>query len=327
MKSRGVDVSQKIKESLSTEQQLDLDLGDAFRGWIDPFLKKEPLHVLGLSSHAEKTLIANGKTQLTDLIEVNLQEFVFIKGMGQGHIDEIQQKLTKYLEGKPLKKAYKIDFSSWIRSLCSLIDRKKIYVTLAEYDLNDLISLTPAENVEVRRLTVEKKSEWIEEVSNLFKKSEQKTQVLNNMEKIVNVFIRPWMRRRHGFARESELQERLQMCCEQPEITKNALNFFSNVYYQSKFPLEDHLIEVSAGLFCSDSFFLAMYQKITKKAQTYFYKTDIHYTLEELVFKLHHEFSLSWESFPSGTVYAILRLSPLFRVRKNARGSLEIRLY
>ena len=153
-------VPQIFPEKLS--DQLELDLGDAYRGWIDSFIKKEPIHVLGLSRHAEKCLLEHGKRVLGDLIHTNLKEFVFLKGMGQGHVDEIQQKLARYLEGRPLERCKKIDFASWIRSIVAAFDRKKVYVALESHHLSDLFSLSPSESVETRRLTLEKQ-EWIQE--------------------------------------------------------------------------------------------------------------------------------------------------------------------
>ena len=154
------------KKTQLAPTQEELDLGPGFHGWISPFVKKEPIHVLELTRHAEKCLIDNSKSKLGDLIGANLKDFVFLRGMGQGHIEEIQHKLNTYLEGQALEKSHKINFSSWLKSLVAAQERKKVYALLETYELESRIPLNSGESVEVRKLTLEKKFEWIEELLN-----------------------------------------------------------------------------------------------------------------------------------------------------------------
>lgn len=306
--------------------ELQLDLGDEFRGCIAPFLKREPIHVLGLSKLAEKILLENGKLLLGDLIDSNLKDFVFFKGMGQGHLDEIRQKLSRYIDGRSLSHSEKIDFTSWLRTIISSFDRKKIYVLLESYDLSDLISLSPAENVEVRRLPFEKRQEWIHETVSFLTHADQRMIINSDIKKIVDIFVKPWMRRRSGFATKEELLERIYRMSEKTKLAELILAFFSSVYFENRFPVSEYLIEVSKNLYCVDENSAKTYHYAVEKILSYFYKPFLAYPLEELMKFVEKELSQKWESFPDGFLEKVIKVSPHFRVRKTIQGYLEVKL-
>lgn len=306
--------------------QLEFDFGDEYSGSMEAFLNVEPITVLGLSRHAEKCLLGNGKKVLKDLMHANLQDFVFFKGMGQGHLDEIQQKLNQYLDGRTLEKSRSVDFAAWIRSLIAALDRKKTYVAVHSYNLSDLFTLSPAETVEVNRLTLEKKQELIEEGLQLFREESRHQAVTISMRKMVNVFLKPWIRRRLGIASKSELTERLQRISENPLIATNVLKFFTDVYFDGLFPPTLDLYQVDEDLYCADEMTASAYCLIVKGALSYYYNPEISYTLSQLVSFLEREFALQWSGFAEGFVEKVLFQSPCFRVRKGPKGDLLVRL-
>lgn len=322
---KAVENSQKVFIS-SVDEQLQFDFGDEFRGWIDAFISQEPIQFLGLSRHAEKCLQDHGKTVLADLIEANLHGFIFFKGMGQGHVDEIRQKLHQYIDGRPLTHCHRIDFASWVRSVAGSFERKKIYAAMEKYKLNDLFSLTPAESVEVRRLTLEKKQEWIREFEIFLKESQKSQFVLSNMLKIVNVFFKPWMRNRMGIATKGEIFERLERISVNSEIALQALSFFADIFFQGKFPIGESLYPIEKELYCVDLKHIQSFQAIVDNALTYFYKPNVIYPLPILISYLQREFALDWGDFTEGFIEKVLRHSSTFRVRKGFLGDLEIRL-
>lgn len=306
--------------------QYELDLGEEYRGWMPSFLNGEPIQVLGLSRLAEKCLLEHGKQKLQDLIGVHLRDFVFFKGMGQGHLDEIQQKLHCYLDGRALQKCYTVDFAAWMRSLVSVLDRKKTFVGVHPYQLSDLFTLSPMESVEVGRLPLEKRQEWMQEVLEQFRVEQRCQAVSIEMGKVINVFVKPWMRRRLGMASQYELTERLQRISENPTITTSVLHFFSDVYFDQMFPLSGYLDQVDEGLYCVDESIATLYRTIVKKARSYFYKSQVSYPLQQLIRFLEGEFAQCWQGFPDGFTKKVLMQSPHFRVRKSASGELVVRL-
>lgn len=308
------------------ENQLEFDFGDDFCGCMESFLVREPIHVLGLSRHAERCLLEHDKHVLRDLLHTDLREFVFFKGMGQGHIDEIQQKLKSYLDGRALQNCRQVDFCAWIRSLMADADRKKAYVCLELYQLADLLSLSPAENVEVRCLTLEKKQEWIEAALAQFRSEKYRQVVSIDMNRIVNIFVKPWMRQRFGFATQHELLERLEKISENSQVTSLAFNFFSEVYFDRVSPLNYFLYQVDEELYCADESSARQYRLIVERAHSYFYKSQISYTLPQLVNLLAREFAKDWQGFAQGFLEKVLRQSSRFRTRRAASGQLIIRL-
>jgi len=306
--------------------QLEFDLGEAYRNWIESFLVREPVQVLGLSRHAEKCLLERGKAVLKDLIGVNLRDFAFIKGMGQGHIDEVQQKLNTYLEGRVLGRSYTVDFYAWIRSLVAALDTKKTFVGLERFELSEMISLSPSENVEVRRLTLEKKQEWCQEITMQFCEASRQQTVAADMSRIADVFVKPWMRGRLGLATQSELMERLEQVSEKRESTRQALAFFSATYFDRRFPLDFYLYRVVEGIYCIDEATANNYHRIVETARSYFYKTSVEYPLEQLITLLMREFSSEWRDYNELFLTKVLRHSAYFCVRKGMAGQFVIHL-
>lgn len=324
--SKSVYRKNEHKKAISLSIQEEFDFGQEFRRWIPSFIKKEPIHVLEISKHAEKCLIENGKSTLGDLIGINLKDFVFLRGMGQGHIEEINQKLTDYLNGQNLDKSLQIDFSSWLKTLTAAYDRKKVFVVLELYDLCDIFSLTPGENVEVRKLTLEKRQEWIEEILKKITNPIQKKSIQHDMQQIFNAFFKSWIRQRKGFVTHDELKERMQQMSTNPRMCFSALNFFQNVFFEKQSFFNYFLQEVDNNVYCCDLLDSSNYKKVFLKTMSYFYKPSVYYPLNELIRLLEKEFAKSWTGFADGYIEKILRLSPSFQIIKNNLGCLEIHL-
>jgi len=312
------------KTFLEPSTQLEFDFGDAYKGCMDSFMLKEPINVLGLGTHVEKCLFEQGLSTLETLSKADLNKLVYVKGIGQGHIDEVRQKLRSYLEGHTLYGCQVIDLVSWMRSLLAALSRKKVYVALEPFQMADLFSLSPIESVEVRRLTVEKRVEWRNEISpELLKK---KDRVQNDLKKIVNIFITPWINRRHGFATKNEILERLQRISLQQTLVPMVVDFFDAVYFSGSFAFGDYLVHTNDELFFVDRRAKEAYQNIIDTALTYFYQGDVYYPLSELVILIFREFAKKWGNYSVEFIEKTLRSSSLFRVRKEACGRLFIRM-
>lgn len=315
------EVSRK-KTSVSSSSQLEFDFGPSFRNSISSFLVREPIQVLGLSSSAERCLLLQGLKLLNDLVK----ESTSLNGIGQGHIQEIKEKLELYIDGRPTRQCESVDFSAWVRSLAIELDRKKFFIEMQHYNMCELFSLAPLENVEVNRLTLERKQEWIQQLEVQLKTPSRKMAINQDIENITSAFVKPWMRNRLGLATKNELMERLQRISDDPIIAKKALNFFSAIYYENQFPLKNSLFQVDEDLYCVDQAAATSYRQAVEKALTYFYKPTIQYPLMNLVRMLEKEFSRCWYNFSEGFFEKILRYAPQFRVRKNSDNVLIVRL-
>ncbi|CCB86390.1 MULTISPECIES: DNA-directed RNA polymerase subunit alpha C-terminal domain-containing protein [Parachlamydia] len=320
-------VSETVSEvTIHEKQQLEFDFGPGFRNWISPIFLDEPIHILGLSQHAEKCLEKNGKCLIQDLLKADTQDLIFLKGMGQGHIDEIQQTLKKYVKNRSTERDYSLGWGSWIKSLVGAYDRKKSYVFLEKFDLNELLSLSPAENVEVRRLNTQKKEEWYLDVKKFCTSPAKSESVHQRMQEVVEAFIKPWMQNRSGIATLQELKERFQKISYSFKIAHSASNFFNELFYDNQFCLATYLHEVGQGLFCVDQRTAEIYLHLTKKARSYFYSPKTNYKLDHLIQLLEKEEMKEWNHYARHDMQKMLRLSPFFSVRKGMSHQLEIRL-
>ena len=306
--------------------QFELDFGNAYRGWVDSFVLTEPIQVLRLSPHAEKILLANTKKLIQDLIGLESRDYLPLKGMGQGHIDEIQQKLQEYIGGRDLYHCREINFVALLRSLLGSLDRKKISIALEPFHLAELFTLTSAEAVEARHLSADKREEWLQQIKGEFK-SELRLQYLHgSMKKVIEVFVKPWIRQRNGFATQDEIEERIFRMCDDPKIAQNIMKFISTIYCEGQNPFQKHLTCLDEGLYCADEWIPQPYRLVIQKAISYFYKSDLTYSLSHLTAMITREFGLEWISFHEGFIEKTLRYSPIFRVRKGLEGTLQIKL-
>lgn len=305
--------------------QLEFDFGDQYRGWMESFVVREPIQVLGLSRHAEKSLLTNGKHVLRDLIGVDLHSFVFFKGMGQGHIDEIQNKLSQYLNGRALHQCYTVDFVAWLRGWNGFSDRKKAFVCMQPYNLESLFPLSMAESLEVGRLPLDKRQEWTQEVFGELR-SKLGKEITADLKKIVDVFVRPWIRNRMGMATKLEILERLQKVSDDPAITNQVFDFLCVVNGNNQFPLNPFLHQVDDNLYCADASAAETYRLILQVAHSYFYKSSICYTLPHLVQLIARELACCWQGVSIGFMEKSLRQSSHFHVRKQSDSGLMVSL-
>lgn len=312
---------QLAKPALSKDDpQACFNMGMEYRGSIEHFALKEPIQVLGLTRYIENSLLNQGIKVLGELL--NPQAC----GFGKGHRDEIEQKLQEYLAGRHLHKSRTIDFRSWVRAIVGDLDKKKLMVMLEPHELQYLFSLSSSESIELRRLTLEKRQEWCEEIEKALLSEAKKHQVDKDFCQITEVFIKPWMNKRFGIATELELLERLQALSECGDYSEPFLNFFSCVYFKNSFPLGRYLEPLGPNLFASEGWIADQYDQIVEKTLSYFYRPELTYPLEALVAFLEREFSKTWVGFREGFLLKVLKLSPKFFIHKNISGVLHISL-
>lgn len=317
---------EKSKLSDATVTQLQFDFGHPHRDWMESFILGEPIHVLGLSGQAEKGLQRHDKFILKDLIEADFQDFIFLKGLGQGHLDEIQKKLQAHLETREIYQSKTIDFSAWLRSLCASLDKKKACATAEAHNIEELFPLTPAEVVEVRNLVAETRQKWIQETLNELKSEKRRETCRYTMQQVVEAYIAPWMRRRGGVASYDEILDHLLILSDTPDSTESVLTFFAELYFDGNFPPSQFLYSIDNGIFAVDEETAISYQNIVEKALTYYYREDLSYSLNSLTCWIERELTHNWQNFNEGFVEKALGLASCFLVRKDESGKLSVRL-
>lgn len=308
------------------EDQLLLDLGDEYRGWIQPFRLSEPIRVLGLSSVAEKGFYENGKEQLKDLLDIDPRDFSQMKGVGQGHVVEMAEKLEVYLEGYPRERADRIDFCGLLLCLLGAQDRKAAHLWLQEFGLGDLLPLSSADLAEVRHHGGDQSASDLEALKVEMSSEKWRRFVADQLALVLRVFVRPWLWGRSGLASEGEIRERLERVSRDGEHARRALDFLSQVYFEGKSPFSSEFIEVEPGVFAADGHVAKAFRAVRDCSKTYFYSVGMEYPLQELERFLLREFALKWEGFHLGFAEKVLRISPHFSTWKNQKQQVMVKV-
>lgn len=291
---------------------------------ISPLILEEPIQVLMLSPSVEKMLISFNKTALKDLLQLNAQEWVLFKGVGQERLEEIHDKLDSYLKSHAQVSTKCIDFASLIRVLVGSCQRKQAFILLDLYGLSDLIAISQAEKGEIRRLTPDEKIVICHHLKQELKASEVSEKLHHAMGEIVQVLVKPWMRQQEGLAQASELMEHFERISKEPSITPKVLKFICEVFLDESCVLAPFLEKVAREVYGVDSSAIESYQKLIQKVLTYFGNPKTKYSLSELVRMLQQEFAMDWEGVSEIFIRKALYFSSFFTISRNDLGQLTI---
>lgn len=316
---------EEVNEDLSLwDGQYELELGDEHRRWMPPLFLKEPIQMLELSQRAEIVCIDQGILRIIDLIGVDFNEMITLKGVGQGHIDEIQQKLTKYINGRSLERTYYLEFASFIRSLTVGLDRKQAHFYLKTFELDQLLPLSPTERMEIINVKVSETA--VLEAKQYFICAGTKTIAEEILQQMTCAFLTPWVRQRGGVATLREVEERVERIAHEPALVEKVIHFLKETYFNHKHPFTLALNEVEKNIYCPDIYTANAFVSICEKAKSYFYNSSVSYQLKELMALLSREFGQHWEGYPEQLAVASLKRGSQFRVRKGVSGELEVRM-
>lgn len=291
---------------LRTSQEMDLGFLPEGRRSVDSFLLDEPVMVLGLTPHIETLFSKMNIVMLRDLMNLDSNALVHMKGMGQGHIEEVKDKLKKYIGGRPLFGCCTLDYESWVKSLVPSAQRKRAYVLLELFDLSSLVSLSPPESVEIRRLSKEQRGDWIAEAKEMFNTYDRRRFLEGRFSEVVEVFLKPWMVNRFGFSTKNDLLERLERLSVKKGVFQKAHAFFSDVFYMGQSPLERMMGKKEGELFFAHGSALKDFQMVMAAIDPYFYKKGVCYPVFQLVEYVEKELSRDWKGFKAGFVKKVI---------------------
>lgn len=300
--------------------QLQFDFGPGFNDWMEPFILEEPIQVLGLSRHAEKSLLDQRKLLLRDLAGKDLRRI--IPGVGQGHLDEISQKLGDYLSHKEAQRSYQFDPGSWLRSLCPFEQRKQCHLLLESYGLQELLPLTPAEVTEVRRLPPDQKKKWHAEGLSFLKSPACRTSILKALHNMASAFLKPWIQGRKGLATENEVVERLEKRFIEPRLVEPFLRLLSQALGNTAFAACLWLADQQ--VYTAERWQAEAFRKICGCAATYFKSSGQKFLFSHLLSLVERELARDWLGYPEGFIAKSLRLSASFSIRKDETGCLAM---
>lgn len=314
-----------FKGAFEGDQAL-FDFGVGYREWIDSPLLQEPIQVLGLSSHTQRILLENEKNTLQDCIGAVPCDFLSIKGMGQGHFDELDKSIQEYISDKQLYAQNVLDLESVIRCIFGRMENRRAYSFLLAYNLSHLVSLSKADQAIVSNCSLEEKKKKSLEAFKELGSEKYKHFFKELFAEITHAFIIPWMRLRCGIASQDEIMDRLVSVCCNGVTAPSILHLLSNIYFNGSFLLHKNLCEVDTETYCVDGFSVQLYCDILRRAKSYFYRRGLFYSFQELERCLLKEYAMEWRSLQEGVIKRVFQRSSLFRLRKRGKGELFVRL-
>ncbi len=310
------------KAFAKADLQLTFDFGVPFRDWIKPLWSDEPIRVLGLSANAQRGLVTLRKACLGELVGLDFRQPTLGKTLGQGHIDEIQQKLHSYISEQDRERTYRLDIASWARGLCGELETKRAYLFCERFGLNGCCPISVGELGELKRASSDMRLRWIEEASQQL----QKSALLTTWREIVSAFLIPWMHQRQGLATYNQLTERLQQVSIQQGLVGPVLKLLAELL-QCSSPFSTSLHMVEESVFCADSQSLRLYREVLNIARSYFCEACPQYSYSHLVRLVAQEAAKRWEAVDDAFIDRCLRLSNYFVVRKLPQMGLAVRLF
>ena len=314
------EVSLKTFETPKSTPQGEFHFGFPFFCEAAPFFLDEPIQSLGLSRLAEKLLLSHQKLWVRDLVGDDLSHYAFLRGFGQGHIDEVRTKLADFIAGRDKIHAETIDFASWIRVLTAEGERKKWYFLLERHGLADLMPMSTLEMADLKKVTSSQRAEWERQAVRMINKEK-----LVETWKILSArFLFPWIRGRLGIVSRNEITERLVKTSSDPEKAGLVIRFMETVLFHGNSVLADQLVPLAGNYFALTPAINAEYQAIMNHALSYFYNSEAKFILKQLIFWLERDFARHWIGFQSGFIEKVIRTSQEFLVRKDEKGRILV---
>lgn len=307
----------------SEEGSSECDLGEEYRGWMNPLYLEEPIEVLELPNPILRMLKAQGIYRLKELRRREGEDLEQHLG---AQFEEVSGRLKRYLNAQGTDpKSHRVDLKSLLRCLLADEEPRVAYLCAEPYGLSHFFRLTPSEEMKLHRLSTQERAKLAEEARKQVRTLNRITFLELKLKEIVAVFIKPWMRRRKGLAFDWEIQERLRKVTLQSEEGKKILAAIKGLFWGED-PIQSQLIPLEKGLYASDAATASLYYEIENLLKSYFYTEKSHYSLLELITLVEREASFSWKSYPEGMVEQVTKRSPAFLVRKGPTGEQEVSL-
>ncbi len=256
-----------------------------------------------------------------DLVRLDFRELVFGKVLGQGHIDEIGQKLSSYIQGQEKERTRRLDIASWVRGLCGELETKRAYLLCERFGLHDCCPVSIGELGEIKRASSEIRLRWTEEALRQLRHTPR----LSKWAEIVSAFLVPWMRQRQGIASLAQLTERLQQVSIQKELVSPFLKLLRELL-QCSCPFAIVLPIAEGELFCEGEEPLRLYREVLDLCRSYFRPACSQYSLRHILQLITQEMTKRWETIDAPFVERCLRLSSNIVIRKIPKVGLVVRI-
>ncbi len=309
--------------------QLPLPLGPSFDRALPTLRLHESTRALALSPFAKRALDELRVSSLQELrtLMPSLEQRK-IRGLGQGHVDEIVEKYHSYMSGylsqNSLLLLQTFEIALLPKLLLDQMPHTLQYHLFSQYALGHLISLTAAENNEYQKMAQEQRQSLCHNA--LQQAIEKRGSLIRSLlHDIACAFIHPFLEKRHGIASSAEIEECIMNHChglDRQECEK-LLTMLSTIL-QTSFLFEASCVHIGKTHYAANTEIANDLQDIQKAAARYFPHVGMRYRFETLVDYLKRDFSKKWKGYPEGFIERALSYSELFSLFRDEQGHLAI---
>jgi hypothetical protein len=303
--------------------QMEFDFGEGYRQWLPSAILEQPIKTLNLSPLAYKFLDHKGVKVVSGLLDKHGAPKESFIGLGQGHIDEIKMKVKDLIAGKELIYNFQIEPETWIHNLFADADKIGAYLYLKKFSLESLINLNKEQEVGVKHLFEDQKKQHVEAVDHLISHSEKKHYVQKKLKEVFDTFITPWVEERGGLVKAYEVKERWLNISTKRNLSSRLWDFLENTYFAQEDMLGIYLLPIEKKTFyASTKKALKNYRLVMRLTSSYFYTSELSYTLTELKQSILRESSWYWKGFPKKFIEKALLFSPEIYKSRGDKGLL-----
>jgi hypothetical protein len=303
-----------VKEPLVADPDLPF-----VKSSISPFFLKESVEILKLSSHAERFLRSSGHETIEQIMTLDFSDMSLLRGLGQGHIEEIRSKLKEFVRGRSLNNRVCVDYISWARSLFNGMDKRVVGVAFERYGLSDALPMSLTEKVEIKKLPQEKKQDWFCHFKSTCKSHHEAFD--RDLHRVMEAFVLPWMLGRGGFASTVELKELSWRLGESREESESVLALFAELFSDGAHPFCSLPESCIAGIYTANQSTQKMIRCINKVLDTYFYAPGLVYALDELAGWCEREFACAWINLDREVFCRVVRQSRNYQTLLHRKGN------
>lgn len=301
----------------------DLDL-PFVKSSISPFFLKESVEILKLSSHAERFLRSTGHETIEQILTLDFSDMSLLRGLGQGHIEEIRAKLKEFVRGRSLTSRTCVDYISWARSLFHGMDKRVVGVAFERFGLSDALPMSLTEKIEIKKLPQEKKQDWFCHFKSTCKSHHDTFD--SDLRNVMEAFVFPWMLGRGGFASTAELKELSWRLGESREESESVLALFAELFCDGAHPFCSLQESCISGIYTANQNAEKMIRCINNVLNTYFYAPGLVYDLNELADWCEREFACAWINLDREVFCRVVRESRNYQtlLQRDGKGYIEI---
>lgn len=304
-------------ETLSPELELPF-----VKSTISPFFLQESVEILKLSSHADRFLRSSGYETIEQILKLDFSDMSLLKGLGQGHIEEIRTKLKEFVRGRSLHNRSCVDYISWARALFNGMDKRVVGVAFEKFDLADALPMSLTEKMEIKKLPQEKKQDWLCHFKNTCKSHRELFD--QHLSAVLETFVAPWMLGRGGIASTAELKEFAWRIGECQQESESVLALFAELFCDGAHPFCRLQESCIAGVYVANEAAKKMVRCIHNVLKSYFYQPALTYELDELASFCEREFACAWINLDREVFYRVVRQAKDYQTFFRRKGNCYI---